>query len=101
MINKYPRTLHLPFSPEVHSDDKVINFKDLNNLLNKEYVVLEKMDGQNNCLKGLDTNTNNYGGVFARTHTQETQLPNQVVKPLDFLQAIHCLLHSDRRSMGI
>ena len=74
MINKYPRTLHLPFSPEVHSDDKVINFKDLNNLLNKEYVVLEKMDGQNNCLKGLDTNTNNYGGVFARTHTQETQL---------------------------
>lgn len=75
MINKYPRTLHLPFSPEIHSDDKVMNLKDVENILNQEYVVLEKMDGQNNCLKGLNTNNGNYGGVFARTHTQETQLP--------------------------
>ena len=75
MINKYPRTLHLPFSPEIHSDDKVMNLKDVENILNQEYVILEKMDGQNNCLKGLNTNNGNYGGVFARTHTQETQLP--------------------------
>ncbi len=39
MINKYPRTLHLPFSPEIHSDDKVMNLKDVENILNQEYVI--------------------------------------------------------------
>ncbi len=73
-MDKYPRTLHFHFSPEVHSDDKVLHFKDLGNFLKREYVITEKMDGQNNCMKGYLTDIGEYGGVFARTHAVETQL---------------------------
>lgn len=75
MLNKYCRTLHFYFSPCIHDDDKVVHMKDLGNFLNKEYVILEKLDGQNDCLKGLDSKTNVYPGVFARTHAMETKLP--------------------------
>lgn len=75
MLTKYCRTLHFNFSPEIHDDDKVVHMKNLGNFLNREYVILEKLDGQNNCLKGLETITNSYPGVFARTHAQETKLP--------------------------
>ena len=61
--SKYPRTLHLDFSPEIHSDDKVINMNDFNNnLLNKEIILTEKYDGENSCLKPGE-------GVFARSHS--------------------------------
>lgn len=72
---KYPRTYHFSFSPEIKSDDKTIPFSELGNFLHKEYVILEKMDGQNNCLKGINSSTGEYPGVFARTHSQETKLP--------------------------
>jgi hypothetical protein len=65
-MKKYPRTYHLPFSPEVHSDDKVIPMEFLNNFLNREVIITEKLDGQNNCLKGNQ-------GVFARSHQVETK----------------------------
>lgn len=55
---KYPRTLHLPFSPGAGSDDKISDSVDF--LLNKEVVITEKLDGSNCSL----TNQN----VFARTH---------------------------------
>lgn len=71
-MKKYPRTLHFNFSPEIHADDKTIDYKDLGNFLDVEYIITEKMDGQNNCIKGLG-NTQN--GVFARTHSVQTQLP--------------------------
>jgi hypothetical protein len=45
---KYPRTFHLPWSEEVHSDDKVL--KDVGNLLNKSLTITTKMDGSNVCL---------------------------------------------------
>lgn len=67
-MKKYPRTYHLPFSPEVHSDDKIINEKFLPNFLNKRIIITEKMDGQNQTYKG-------HKGVFARSHEVETQLP--------------------------
>lgn len=41
---KYPRTLHLPFSEGMTSDDKVL--KDLRNFKNKKIVVTVKMDGE-------------------------------------------------------
>lgn len=74
-MTKYPRTLHFYFSPEIHSDDKVVHIKDLGNFISQEYIITEKMDGQNNCAKGLNTKTSNYDGIFARSHAQETQLP--------------------------
>ena len=45
---KYPRTLHLPWSPGVSSDDRVLH--DLSCFTNKEVVVTTKMDGENTTL---------------------------------------------------
>lgn len=74
-ILKYLRTFHLPFSKEVFSDDKVILKKHLENFIGKRVLILEKLDGQNNCCKGPVKNKGIYPGVYARTHAQETQLP--------------------------
>lgn len=45
---KYPRTLHLPWSEQVASDDKRLSSDDL--FIGKEVVVTEKMDGENTSL---------------------------------------------------
>lgn len=45
---KYPRTHHLPFSPGVSSDDRVL--KDLSQIADQEVVVTVKMDGENSTL---------------------------------------------------
>lgn len=74
-IDKYPRTPHFVFSPGQTDDDKVIHQKYLGALLNRELIITEKMDGQNNCLKGFMENIQNYGGAFARSHQTETKLP--------------------------
>jgi len=41
---KYPRTYHLPTSPGVSSDDKVL--KDISHLMGKMMVYSEKLDGE-------------------------------------------------------
>lgn len=61
---KYPRTFHLPFSPGLQSDDKVID--SLNFLDGEEVVALLKMDGENTTLypdnymhaRSIDSKTN-------------------------------------------
>jgi hypothetical protein len=45
---KYPRTLHLPWSPGVSADDKVQH--DLTVLQDHEVVVTKKMDGENGSI---------------------------------------------------
>ena len=45
---KYPRTLHLPWSEGVGSDDKIM--KDISGLTSEEVVVTEKLDGENSSL---------------------------------------------------
>lgn len=45
---KYPRTYHLPDSPGVSSDDKIISSFD--KLVGKEIVVTLKMDGENTTI---------------------------------------------------
>jgi len=45
---KYPRTLHLPWSPGATSDDK--RLCSLDHFEGKEVVVTEKMDGENTTL---------------------------------------------------
>lgn len=42
---KYHRTYHLPWSPGIHDDDRMID--NVNHFHGREVVVLEKMDGQN------------------------------------------------------
>lgn len=56
--DKYPRTLHLPFSPGRSEDDKVLDT--VEHLLDRHLVVLEKVDGGNACFVN--------SGVYARTH---------------------------------
>ena len=66
-MKKYPRTYHLPFSPEVHSDDKLCDVSDLYRIIDEqvEVVITEKLDGGACCLKA-------HAGVMARSHGQET-----------------------------
>lgn len=45
---KYPRTMHLPWSPGTTSDDKIMH--DISPLLGKTVVITEKMDGENTNL---------------------------------------------------
>lgn len=45
---KYPRTFHLPQSPGVTSDDKVL--KSPNCFVGKQVVITEKMDGENTTM---------------------------------------------------
>jgi len=42
---KYPKTLHLPFSQCVNKDDRVAD--DISNIIGKEIVITEKLDGSN------------------------------------------------------
>ena len=74
-MKKYPRTYHLSFSPEVHSDDKIINKQYESEILKSEVVITVKMDGGNCCIKPNQ-------GVFARTHTQEIRVQFSLVPPV-------------------
>jgi hypothetical protein len=62
---KYGRTYHFPFSPGTTSDDRIS--KEYNFLENKEIVITEKLDGQNDGM-------NKYG-VYARSHATFTEHP--------------------------
>ncbi len=77
-MNKYPRTPHLPCSPEIHSDDKVCNLVDLKNIIDGQYdvVILEKLDG--GCTKLSDR------GVFARSHIKPTSCSS-----FDYIKNVH------------
>lgn len=46
---KYPKTPHLPFSPGVTRDDKII--KDMSVLKASNVVITEKLDGENTCME--------------------------------------------------
>lgn len=45
---KYPRTFHMPFSPGVQSDDKVI--KSTDRFVGQRVILTEKMDGENTSM---------------------------------------------------
>lgn len=61
---KYPRTPHLPWSPGVTRDDRVIST--LEPLLEREILVTEKLDGSNVCF----TKDNLYSRGGLATHHQ-------------------------------
>jgi hypothetical protein len=74
MNMKYPRTPHLPWSPGVSNDDRIID--SLDSLLNRPVVILEKLDGSNVCLES--------DSVFARSHSGPPTHPS-----FDRLKALH------------
>lgn len=64
-MSKYPRTLHLPYSQSVTSDDRISD--SANSLLGIDIVITEKLDGEN-C--GMTDD-----GVYARSHAAFTTSP--------------------------
>lgn len=65
---KYCRSLHAPISLGTTSDDRFMPKNYLKAFASLDQLILtEKLDGQNNCFKGL--------GVFARSHAAPSILP--------------------------
>jgi hypothetical protein len=74
MHAKYPRTLHLPFSPGIGNDDRVLWDAD-SCFASKQLVFTEKLDGGNTMISRE--------GVFARSHTEQARHPSfNHLKPL-------------------
>ncbi|CAE6971411.1 unnamed protein product, partial [Symbiodinium sp. CCMP2592] len=65
----YPKTPHLPFSPGINPDDTRVS--DCQNLLSREVVITEKLDGGNCCIKA-DVESQRLQ-VFGRTHAQPAE----------------------------
>ncbi len=72
---KYPRTLHLPWSPGATDDDRV--HQDLSHWEGEEVVVTEKMDGENTNLytdyyhaRSLDSNSHHSQSWARAFHAQ-------------------------------
>lgn len=64
---KYPRTYHLPFSESLQNDDRKVEDDWWDYLKDKELVLTEKLDGENNSISKY--------GVFARSHAAPTTSP--------------------------
>ncbi|EFC45507.1 predicted protein [Naegleria gruberi] len=60
---KYPKTPHLPFSPEHQDDDVVLSNQHCTQFVGQEVIITEKMDGGNCQLF--------QGKIFARTTNKE------------------------------
>ncbi len=61
MSAKYPRSMHVPFSPGSTSDDKIASYSEFDLFLGRRIIITEKLDGSNVCL----TNSN----VYSRSHS--------------------------------
>jgi len=78
---KYPRTLHLPWSPGATSDDKRMTAAEARAAfpVDTPIVITEKMDGSNVCLE--------HDAVYARSHSAPPDHPS-----FDELKALHATL---------
>lgn len=47
---KYPRTWHLPWSPNVSKDDRLLSHETVRDWIGTQVVITEKMDGENTTL---------------------------------------------------
>lgn len=65
MKTKYPRTYHFKFSPGAKNDDRIND--DFSNLLGKDLVINEKLDGSNTAHSNV--------AVFGRSHVEPTKNP--------------------------
>lgn len=65
MSLKYPRSLHVPFSPGAGSDDKIMSEEQFERFIDKEIVITEKLDGSNVCLTNTHVYSRSHGGPAA------------------------------------
>lgn len=61
MSAKYPRSMHVPFSPGTTSDDRLMSEAEFETFVGEILVITEKLDGSNVCLTSDE--------LFARTHS--------------------------------
>lgn len=101
---KYPRTLHLPWSPGATDDDRI--HKDLSGFEGQEVVVTEKMDGENTSLyttyyhaRSLDGNSHP-SQSWARAHHAKMgwQIPEGWRVCAENLYAQHSIVYTNLRS---
>lgn len=64
---KYPRTYHLPWSPGVSSDDKVLDAIDV--FKDKNIVITEKMDGENTTIAKKFTHARSINSGYHESRT--------------------------------
>lgn len=84
-MNKYLRTYHMPFSPGLGSDDKIMPINLINQLNDKNVILSEKIDGGNTCLKILF-------GVCARSHSLPTDCETfNLIKNVHYYSKLHIL----------
>jgi hypothetical protein len=67
LTDKYPRTMHLPFSPGAKNDDRIAEAGWFEYFRNHHFIYTEKLDGQNQCMSAK--------GLFARSHAVVDRLP--------------------------
>jgi len=65
---KYPRTMHLPFSPGTTSDDRILD--SIDHFQDMEVIVTEKLDGEN---------TNMYGDLCHARSTSSSYHPSRTL----------------------
>lgn len=98
---KYPRTFHLPWSEEVHSDDKQL--KDVSHLLNKKLTITKKMDGSNVCLSfkivssrsGYNPSHPSFDLLKQRYATIKHDIPENMFIYGEWLYAVHSIKYED------
>lgn len=73
---KYPRTHHLPWSPTITNDDRVLH--DLSGFIGEPIIVTEKLDGENTTLyhdyihaRSLDYSSHNSRSWVRRFHAEK------------------------------
>jgi len=71
IYKKYPRTFHLPSSEGISNDDKVI--KTLDNFIEKEIIISEKLDGENFTLYNNNCHARS---IDSKNHISRTWVKN-------------------------
>lgn len=98
---KYPRTLHLPQSLSVTSDDKV--HKSLDQFIDKEVIVTEKLDGENTTIYCEGTHARSIDGRYHSSRAWMKQFAASVSPQLDpsericgeYLYARHSIVYEN------
>jgi hypothetical protein len=101
---KYPRTMHLPFSPGSTSDDKFMTNEVFNEFAGHELVYTEKLDGSNVCLTSSDVFSRSHNGPpghisFDRLKLLHSVIRNNILDDLSIFGEWCFAVHSIKYSM--
>lgn len=101
---KFPRTYHLPWSHEIHSDDK--EHSDISALLNKPLTITVKMDGSNVGMS--KENLSSRSGEIPKHQSFNLlkqiysnicySIPSNIIVYSEWLYAIHSIEYKDLSS---